>query len=89
MRTIAYPNYDRRLIEALCDAAELVGTDYDYVNRVDEVRDVDVARMSRSQLSTFFTWVQRGERFCDGFIADFVKEGKVLQALRRAIELAD
>jgi hypothetical protein len=89
VRTMAYPNYDRRLMEALWGASELVGTDYDYVNRVDEVRDVDVARMSRSQLSTFFTWVQRGERFCDGFIADFVKEGKVLQALRRAIELAD
>lgn len=89
VRTMAYPNYDRRLMDALWGASELVGTDYDYVNRVDEVRELSIPEMSQSQLSTFLTWVQRGERFCDGFIADFVKEGKVLQALRRAIELAD
>ena len=39
VRAMAYPNYDRRLMEALWGASELVGTDYDYVNRVDEVRD--------------------------------------------------
>jgi|GEM_PF-3352049 len=87
VHTMSYPRYDSRLMEALWGASELVGTDYGYIDRVDEVRELSIPEMSQSQLSTFLTWVQRGERFCDGFIADSVKEGKVLQALRRAAEL--
>lgn len=85
----AYPNYDDRLMEALWGASELVGTDYGYAERVAEVRDLSVPGMTREQLSTFLTWVQRSERFCDGSIDDFVKDGRVLQALRRAAELGD
>lgn len=88
-RTVSYPCYDRRLMEALWGASELVGTDYSYTDRVDEVRELDVPAMTRSQLSTFLTWVQRSERFCDGAIDDFVKDGRVLQALRRAAELSE
>lgn len=88
VRTMSYPIYDSRLMEALCGASELVGTDFGYLSRIDEVRDLSVLAMTQTQLSTFLTWVQRGERFCDGFIAEFVEEGKVLQALRRAAELA-
>ena len=84
---MSYPDYDRRLMEALWGASELVGTDYGYAARVDEVRDLSVPGMMRSQLSTFLTWIQRSERFCDGAIDDFVKDGRVLQALRRAAEL--
>lgn len=86
-RTMSYPNYDKRLVEALWGASELVGTDYGYTERVEEVRDLSVPGMTRPQLSTFLTWVQRGERFCDGFIDGFVEDGRVLQALRRAAEL--
>lgn len=87
VHTVPYPNYDRRLMEALWGALELVGTDYNYTDRVDEVRELSVPGMTRSHLSTFLTWVQRSERFCDGAIDGFVKDGRVLQALRRAVEL--
>lgn len=83
------PRYDSRLMEALWGASELVGTDYGYIDRVDEVRELSIPEMSQSQLSTFLTWVQRGERFCDGFIAEFVEEDSVLQALQRAVELGN
>lgn len=89
VHTMPFPNYDRRLMEALWGASELVGTDYGYTGRVDGVRDLGVPGMTRDQLSTFLTWVQRSERFCDGAIDDFVKDGRVLQALRRAAELGD
>lgn len=85
--TMPYPNYDRRLMEALWGASELVGTDFSYTEHIDEVRDLGVPGMTRDQLATFLTWVQRGERFSDGFIAEFVEDGKLLQALRRAAEL--
>lgn len=85
--TMPHPDYDSRLMEALWGASELVGTDLDYVGRVDEVRNLSVPDMTQEQLSTFLTWVQRSERFCDGAIDDFVKDGRVLQALRRAVEL--
>lgn len=87
VHTMPYPNYDRRLMEALWGASELVGTDVNYTERVDEVRELSVPGMTREQLSTFLTWVQRSERFCDGAIDGFVKDGRVLQALRRAVEL--
>lgn len=81
-RTFPYPIYDKRLMEALWGASELD------MGRVDEIRDLSVPEMTRSQLSTFLTWVQRSERFCDGAIDDCVKDGRVLQAFRRAVELA-
>lgn len=87
VHTMPYPDYDRRLMEALWGASELVGTDFNYTERVDEVRELSVPGMTREQLSTFLTWVQRSERFCDGAIDDFVKDGRVLQALHRAAEL--
>lgn len=87
VHTTPYPNYDRRLMEALWGATELVGTDFNYSAHVDEVRELSVPGMTRSQLSTFLTWVQRSERFCDGAIDGFVKDGRVLQALRRAVEM--
>lgn len=87
VHTMPYPNYDDRLLEALSAASQLVGTDVDYVSRVDKVANLNVAEMSREQLSTFLTWVQRGERFCDGFIDGFVQNGKALQALQRVVDL--
>ncbi|WP_449279749.1 DUF6508 domain-containing protein [Leucobacter sp. GX0328] len=88
VHTMSYPRYDSRLMEALWGASGIVGTDFGYTDRVDEVRDLSVLGMTRSQLSTFITWVLRSERFCDGAIDGFVKDGRVLQALRRAAELA-
>lgn len=74
-------------MEAQWGASELVGTDFEYMGRVDEVRKLSVPEMTRSQLSTFLTRVQRSERFCDGAIDGLVKDGRVLQALRRAVAL--
>lgn len=85
--TMPYPRYDSRLLEALSSASQLIGTDFDYVSHVHEVAGLNVTEMSRANLSTFLTWVQRSERFCDGAIDGFVQDGRVLQALRRAIEL--
>ena len=85
--TLSYPDYDARLIEALRSASQLVGTDFEYVDNVDAVKNLNVSEMTREQLSTLLTWVQRSERFCDGAIDGFVKDGRVLQALRRAVEI--
>ena len=85
--TLSYPDYDARLIEALQSASQLIGTDFEYVYNVDAVKNLNVSEMTREQLSTLLTWVQRSERFCDGAIDGFVKDGRVLQALRRAVEI--
>ncbi len=85
--TLPYPIYDSRLLAAMSGASRLVGQDFDYVNHVDEVKDLHVPEMTRDQLATFLTWVQRSERFCDGAIDSFVQDGRLLQALRRVVEL--
>ena len=86
--TPSYPAYDDRLMAALSAALELVGQDRDYVSHVDSVSGAPVSEMTSEQLSTFFTWVVRSERFCDGAISDFVQDGRILLALRRVAELA-
>jgi len=85
--TLPYPIYDSRLLAAMSGASRLVGQDFDYVNHVDEVKNLRVPEMTRDQLATFLTWVQRSERFCDGAIDSFVQDGRLLQALRRVVEL--
>ena len=68
VRTMAYPNYDRRLMEALWGASELVGTDYDYVNRVDEVRDNVFANMARAV--QFIPWRNGGRAAAYGWTSN-------------------
>ena len=39
------------------------------------------------ELKTMFTFINRGERFCDGHIAAYVENGDLLRLLKRLNEI--
>ncbi len=82
-QTLPYPSYDGRVRAGLQAALELVGTDFNYPDHKDrrDPRRIEVA--SRDDLSTWVTFIMRGERFCDGHIGGYIENGLLLQILER------
>lgn len=78
-----YPSYDGRVWAGLEAALELVGTDFSYLDHEDrrDPRRIEIA--SRDDLSTWVTFIMRGERFCDGHIGASIEDGLLLQILER------
>ena len=87
--TMAYPVYDPELMAALYAASTIVGSDYDYLESYKRLKHVPIGSASSSELSMWFTYILRGERFADGHIAEYVESGKLLTLLDRLIALRD
>ena len=77
---LPYPIYPEGLVEALC----IAGDDHNYIENYKKYCDsVPIREMGLSQIRTMLTRMQRGERFCDGFIADEIENGNLLALLKR------
>ncbi|WP_433676470.1 DUF6508 domain-containing protein [Microbacterium gorillae] len=87
--TMPYPEYDDVLMKALWAAQDIVGADYDYLDSYERVRAVPLGSVSGAELSTWFTYILRGERFSDGHIAHYVESGELLILLERLFVLRD
>ena len=67
-----YPNgylYDNNLI------------DRDYDEHQKKIRNKPIEEMNYSEILTMLTCIHRAERFCDGAMYDFIKNGKMLKCL--------
>ena len=69
------------------DIVKKIGPDYEYRQHIEAVKQKPIAELTLSEISTYFTWIDRGERFCDGHIANFIDNGTVTKLLERLIEL--
>lgn len=80
-----YPCYPSEVYQAL----GFLEPDCDYLSHYDKiVASVKVIEeFSLDELKTMFTFISRGERFCDGHIASFVENGDLLRLLKRLQEL--
>ena len=87
--TMPYPQYDDVLMKALWAAQDIVGADFDYLASYKRVREVPLGSVSGAELSTWFTYILRGERFSDGHIAQYVESGELLMLLERLFVLRD
>ncbi|MFK4791519.1 DUF6508 domain-containing protein [Microbacterium sp. ZW T5_56] len=87
--TMPYPDYDEMLMGALDAASTILGPDHDYLASFERTREVPISSASVSDLSTWFTYIQRGERFADGHIAHYVESGEFLLLLDRLVALRD
>lgn len=87
--TMPYPQYDDVLMKALWAAQDIVGADFDYLASHKRVREVPLGSVSGAELSTWFTYISRGERFSDGHIAQYVESGELLILLERLLVLRD
>ena len=63
--------------------------DYDYLSHHERLTEkgTPIGEMTLGELGTMFTFLTRGERFCDGHIAASVEDGTLLALLRRLDEL--
>lgn len=78
-----YPQYDEPIMQAL----SLLPSDMNYSEHYEKIQDKEISKMSRSEIATMLTFIQRGERFCDGHIASFVESGTLLELVIRLREL--
>lgn len=73
--TIAYPEYPKELYALL----ESIEPCFDYekkAKRLLEITNMEV--LDYEDLRVLFTYLLRGEKFCDGLILSFIKNGKLL-----------
>lgn len=83
--TIPWVYYDRRIRDGVHAAMDLLGIDLDYQDHIDAVREQEVSEASAADLRTWFTFMSRGERFCDGFLSSHIEDVS-LNALTKRLE---
>lgn len=86
--TPGYPDYDERVFAGLEACQELAGSDHDYLAHIERIEHRPIARGTLEDLSAWFTWLLRGERFCDGHIAQNLQSGRVRELVTRLLELS-
>lgn len=80
-------NYAPQIWDGIEAAKDLLGADGEYLQHIDTVRARGVPTASPSDLSTWFTWMSRGERFCDGFLASNISDGELATITQRLEDL--
>ena len=82
-----YPCYPAEVMQAL----GFMGPDYDYLSHYDVLMESGktIEEYDLDELKTMFTFINRGERFCDGHIATFVENGELLRLLKRLLEIVE
>jgi len=82
---IGYPKYPPELFEVF----QVMKPDYQYDTNMREILDRRLlpTELSLAQIQTCLTWIDRGERFCDGIIAEKVNDGTLLKLLCRLEDL--
>lgn len=90
-----FPVYPKAVIEfqdAFYSSDEF--KDFNYKNNMNEngwydidKMEKDIPSMTKNNIATCITAIIRGERFCDGRIAQFIKNGILVKLLERLNEI--
>lgn len=80
-----YPVYAPEVMKALV----ILPLDNNYMKNHDKLDEGSIETMSLKELSTMYTFIQRGERFSDGHIASYIEDGKLLRLFKRHLELLE
>lgn len=59
------------------------------MTNIEHLRDAPISSASMSELSTWFTFLMRGERFRDSYIVEYISDGRLLQMFERLVEIAE
>ena len=68
-------------------ALGLMEPDYQYAVHLEKAKEIPIDSMPPDMIRAKLTSYLRGERFCDGYIAEIVNSGELLSVLRRLKEL--
>lgn len=82
-------DFDKRVDAGLDAALNLTGVDSNYLERIQRIESEPISCASLEDLAAWFTWVQRGERFCWGHIAGQIEDGRLEELLHRLLQLAE
>lgn len=85
-----FPFYDypKNLYELLYHLVDSIGADPLYSDHIGEVGQIQAEKLDLSQISSYLTWLVRGERFCDGLIAENIESGRLKSILERLLCLS-
>lgn len=79
--TIGYPLYDHRVTDMFNHLSECNFTDFEYLKHIEAIKGKSPDTFSLEECKTYLTFIMRGERFCDGHIDSFIKDGTLLAIL--------
>ncbi|MGP5125640.1 DUF6508 domain-containing protein [Brachybacterium tyrofermentans] len=78
------------LRQALSVAHErLAGPDYEYMDHMHSLDRADIPTADLADVSTWCTWVVRGERFSDGHIDANIRDGLVAELMARLLDVIE
>lgn len=82
-----FPFYDypKNLYGSLYHLVDSIGADPQYNDHIGEVKQIQAEKLDLPQISTYLTWLVRGERFCDGLIAENIESGRLKSVLERLL----
>lgn len=78
-----WPVYDERVMKVFA----LLKTDEDYMKHYEKIKDKPVENMTLKEIGTMYTFISRGEKFSDGFIAANIEDGTMYRLVSRHMEL--
>ena len=84
-----FPIYDDEVCRWIEAMYELDLMDRDYLSNIEKMKDRPIEKLGRDEVLTRMTWLIRGERFCDGLIAEWLENGLLEALCRRLYELTD
>ena len=78
-----HPQYSNKIYRVL----ESLNYDENYLTKYPTIENKEISKMTLNDLKVMFTFIIRGERFCDGHIANYVKNGTLLALAQRELQL--
>ena len=72
-----FPKYDEDVTCWIDTMYDLELMDHDYLQNIKNIEDKPIEELTRDEVLTRMTWLIRGERFCDGLIAEWLENGSL------------
>ena len=77
-----WPEYDPRVMAVFC-----LPEDRDYLKNHEKLAGKSIGEMTLHEIAAMYTFITRGERFCDGHIASYIEDGTLYKLVMRHLEL--
>ena len=86
---IGYTNYNEKFYTCLTQLTRELESypDYKYSKHIAKILKKPIQKLKKSHISTYITWLLRGERITDGLIASEIDSGRFKEILLRLKEL--
>ncbi len=86
---MGYIEYDKNFWSLLISLYKMLGEDFNYNTNMkeEEIKEKEIKTLNLRQISTYLTFIIRGERFAEGHVAAYIKNGILKNLILRVNEL--